>query len=52
MKWQIALQTKLLIDSAMLDFLEADSEEAALEQLHELDCTDGLPVVVPTEERV
>ena len=36
----------------MLDFLEAKSEEAALEQLHELDCTDGLPVVVPTEERV
>jgi len=23
-----------------------------LEQLHELGCTDGLPVVVPTEERV
>ena len=36
----------------MLEFLEADSEEAALEQLHELDCTDGLPVVVPTEVRV
>ena len=36
----------------MLDFLEAESEEAALEQLHELDCTDGLPVVVPTEARV
>ena len=36
----------------MLDFLEADNEEEALEKLHELDSTDGLPVIVPTEERV
>lgn len=32
--------------------LEAVDEAAALEQLHELGCTDGLPVVVPTAERV
>jgi len=32
--------------------LAADSEAAALEQLHELGCTDGLPVVVPTRVRV
>lgn len=36
----------------MSALLEAASEEAALEQLHGLDCTDGLPVVVPTPERV
>ncbi len=32
--------------------LEAVDEAQALEQLHELGCTDGLPVVVPTAERV
>ena len=32
--------------------LEAVDEATALEQLHELGCTDGLPVVVPTKERV
>lgn len=32
--------------------LDAPDEEAALEHLHELGCTDGLPVVVPTPERV
>ena len=32
--------------------LEAADEAAALEQLHELGCTDGLPVVIPTAERV
>ena len=36
----------------MSDLLEAESEEQALEQLHELGCTDGLPVVIPTPERV
>ena len=36
----------------MSELLEAESEEAALEQLHELGCTDGLPVVVPTPARV
>lgn len=36
----------------MEDFLEAADEEAALELLHDLGCTDGLPVVVPTSERV
>ena len=32
--------------------LTAPDEAAALEQLHRLGCTDGLPVVVPTPERV
>jgi len=32
--------------------LEAVDEAAALEQLHELGCTDGLPVVIPTADRV
>ncbi|MEQ8233070.1 MAG: hypothetical protein RLW61_12465 [Gammaproteobacteria bacterium] len=32
--------------------LEAVDEAAALEQLHALGCTDGLPVVVPTPARV
>lgn len=36
----------------MSDLLEATDEHAALEQLHELGCTDGLPIVVPTPERV
>jgi hypothetical protein len=32
--------------------LEAADEAAAVELLHELRCTDGLPVIVPTRERV
>ena len=32
--------------------LSADDEHAALEQLHTMGCTDGLPVVIPTAERV
>jgi hypothetical protein len=32
--------------------LEARDEAAAVELLHELGCTDGLPVIVPTSERV
>ena len=36
----------------MNDTLTAIDEPAALEQLHELGCTDGLPVIVPTAERV
>lgn len=36
----------------MSDLLEAKDETAALERLHELDCTDGLPVVIPTPDRV
>ncbi len=32
--------------------LSAANEAAALERLHALNCTDGLPVVVPTEARV
>jgi hypothetical protein len=32
--------------------LEARDEAAALEWLHEQRCTDGLPVVIPTPERV
>lgn len=36
----------------MSGLLEAVDEAAALELLHDLGCTDGLPVVVPTPERV
>lgn len=32
--------------------LTASDEAAAVEQLHEFGCTDGLPVIVPTPERV
>jgi len=32
--------------------LQAENEDQALEQLHAMGCTDGLPVVVPTPERV
>jgi hypothetical protein len=32
--------------------LAAEDEAAALEDLHALGCTDGLPVVIPTPERV
>ena len=35
-----------------MSLLLADDEQAALELLHELGCTDGLPVVIPTEKRV
>ncbi|MEM7078741.1 MAG: hypothetical protein AAF513_08945 [Pseudomonadota bacterium] len=35
--------------SATLDALD---EETALETLHDMGCTDGLPVVIPTPERV
>lgn len=34
------------------ELLEAADEEAALERLHEMQCTDGLPVVIPTARRV
>ena len=36
----------------MTDLLEAQTESDALEQLHALGCTDGLPVVIPTPARV
>ena len=36
----------------MTEMLMAADEAAALERLHELRCTDGLPVVIPTRERV
>ncbi|MDH3679175.1 MAG: hypothetical protein OEV40_04410 [Acidimicrobiia bacterium] len=32
--------------------LSAPDESAAIERLHDLGCTDGLPVIVPTPERV
>ena len=35
-----------------VNLLEAADADAALEQLHQLGCTDGLPVVVPTPEKV
>ena len=36
----------------MTDWLSANDESDAQEQLHTLRCTDGLPVIVPTAERV
>ena len=36
----------------MTGLLSAIDEAAALERLHELRCTDGLPVVIPTPARV
>ena len=36
----------------MTALLDADDEAAALDYLHANDCTDGLPVVTPTPERV
>jgi hypothetical protein len=36
----------------MTGLLEAHDEAEALVRLHELGCTDGLPVVIPTPERV
>ena len=36
----------------MSEFLSAEDEASAVEYLHELGCTDGLPVVVPIAERV
>ncbi|MFM7121868.1 MAG: hypothetical protein ACKOZX_16765 [Gammaproteobacteria bacterium] len=36
----------------MTDRLYAADESAAVEDLHALGCTDGLPVIVPTPERV
>ncbi len=36
----------------MSDLLTASDEAAALEDLHQRGCTDGLPVVIPTPERV
>ena len=35
-----------------MDSLSASSEQDALELLHQLGCTDGLPVVIPTADRV
>lgn len=35
-----------------MSLLEAGDEAAALDALHDLGCTDGLPVVIPTPERV
>ncbi|MFT4582336.1 MAG: hypothetical protein ACI915_002272 [Gammaproteobacteria bacterium] len=36
----------------MSDFLDAQDEAEALEKLHDARCTDGLPVIIPTRERV
>jgi len=36
----------------MSEMLAAADEAVALEQLHDMGCTDGLPVVIPTTERV
>lgn len=39
-------------NAATQTLLTAADESVALEYLHELGCTDGLPVVIPTPERV
>ena len=36
----------------MSEFLSAWDEATALENLHQQGCTDGLPVIIPTQERV
>lgn len=36
----------------MSELLRAADADAALELLHELGCTDGLPVVIPTADKV
>ena len=36
----------------MSEVLKSVNEEAALEKLHGMGCTDGLPVIIPTQERV
>ncbi|MEZ5227858.1 MAG: hypothetical protein R2710_14635 [Acidimicrobiales bacterium] len=41
-----------LVDANRSGVLEAADEAAALEELHRLGCTDGLPVVIPTPPRV
>lgn len=41
-----------IVDRPLSARLQASDEAAALEALHQLGCTDGLPVVVPTPERV
>lgn len=41
-----------LVDTNRSQRLAAGDEAAALEELHRLGCTDGLPVVIPTPERV
>lgn len=35
-----------------MELLDAVDESAALELLHEMGCTDGIPVIIPTPERV
>ena len=35
-----------------MSVLEARDEADAQEQLYQLGCTDGLPVIIPTEARV
>ena len=35
-----------------MELLEAADQVAALEMLHEIGCTDGLPVIIPTTELV
>jgi len=41
-----------MTNAAISNRLSATDEAAALEHLHDLGCTDGLPVVIPTPERV
>ncbi|MGI9611333.1 MAG: hypothetical protein ACR2QO_00375 [Acidimicrobiales bacterium] len=46
-----ATDTSIAHESATRTLTAVD-EAAAIERLHELGCTDGLPVIVPTSERV
>lgn len=46
------MSTNLTTDSLTSQKLVADTEEAAMQALHAAGCTDGLPVVIPTDARV
>ncbi len=46
------MNAKSAMNDIAVTHLSATDESAALEQLHELGCTDGLPVIIPTPERV
>jgi hypothetical protein len=46
------MTSTLMISPPITTTMEAADESAALEALHATGCTDGLPVVIPTRERV
>lgn len=47
-----ATRGELPADQQAMDLIESTDEERALEWLHAERCTDGLPVVIPTQARV